>query len=233
MLEVLYPVRDGDHNDELRFSLRSLAVNLPPARVWIVGHKPSWLRNVEFIPACKAMPPQFVVFNDDFYVMGPLQEVPILHRGLLAEQVSTVVSRAGRHGWWQESLLATQKCLTQAGHNDPLSYELHVPLPVARDAMADALARFAHVTPRNPPQWRTLYGVTHNIGGRHSEDCKQLRPGPISRPFHSTDDTSWRYFRSRFHQLFPDPSPFEDPDSARLPVNVTNQLRVARRIHRA
>jgi len=239
--DLIFPVRSGDSNEELRFALRSLR-NLPHGRVWLVGYKPSWVRGVDYIPGGNSAPwpranlwhnllaacrhpgvaEEVVIFNDDIYVIGPIPEVPILHRGLLADQVATVTRLAGRRGWWQESLAATQLCL-RTHHPDPLSYELHTPFPANRAAMADTLRRFAAVTPHNPPQWRTLYGVVNRIGGRQQRDCKALRPGPLNRPFHSTDDLSWRYFRSKMLQVFPEPSPYElaeKPELARLPVNV-------------
>src|SRR5688500_13003685 len=36
---------------ELRYSLRSIEKNLQqPGKVWIIGHKPAWIRNVRHIP---------------------------------------------------------------------------------------------------------------------------------------------------------------------------------------
>lgn len=247
------PVRPGNSNDELKFALRSIAMNLPHGRIWFVGFKPSWVTNVEYIDGGNSAPwpranlynnvllacrypgvsDDVLIFNDDMFVIGPLDSVPILYRGTLADQLQKVTRRAGTKGWWQESLLATLACLQAAGYPDPLSYELHTPLPVKREAMAQTLARFADVTPHNPPQWRTLYGVTNSIGGEAGRDCKALRPGPLGRPFHSTEDLSWRYFRARFLQLFPEPSPYETPAVAARPaVSVArrNQLRATRRI---
>lgn len=252
-VDILYPVRPGESNEELRFSLRSL-VNVPHGRVWMVGYRPSWVRGVEFIaggntddPAPRAnlynnlllacrhpdMPDDVVVMNDDFYFIGPTERVPVLHRkDSLAQQVASVISKAGPRGWWQESLAATQLCL-QARYPDALSYELHVPFPCDRHAMADTLQRFANVTPHNPPQWRTLYGNTQQIGGAAHADVKSLRPGPIHRPFHSSDDMSWRYFRARMMDMFPQPSPYERAVSdARSMVKVSprSHPRAARRV---
>ena len=47
-MDAVYYVRPGDRNDELRYSLRSLA-NLPHDRVWIVGHTPPWVTGIESI----------------------------------------------------------------------------------------------------------------------------------------------------------------------------------------
>jgi hypothetical protein len=102
---VAYYVRRGDANPELRYSLRSLS-NLPHGRVLIVGHKPAWVTGVEHISgnrrhsieanavdnlrlACSGLDAdRFVVMNDDFYIMSPLDSVPALHEGHLDERIS-------------------------------------------------------------------------------------------------------------------------------------------------
>lgn len=254
--DVVMPVRPGASNEELRFALRSLA-NIAHGRVWFVGFKPSWVTGVEFIEggnsapharanlyrnlllACQqpGMSDDIIVMNDDIYfISNHPQPVPTLYRGPLAAQIKpfTASRRSTPGNWWQQSLLSTQTALLAAGFEDPRSYELHTPFPCNRHLMFDTLSRFAHITPHNPPQWRTLYGVTNQIGGLIHRDCKALRPGPIFRPYHSTDDLSWRYFRARFLQMFPEPSPYEiaAPVAARSLVSVAarQHLRSTRRV---
>lgn len=255
-VDVIYPVRPGDSNEELRYSLRSLAMNLPHGRVWIVGHRPSWVCGVEFIDGGNTAPhpranlyrnlllacthpgvsDDVVIFNDDFFLIGKTESVPTYYRCSLEQQYTNLVRKAGPRGWWQESLKTTWDTLVAEGFDNPLSYELHVPFPCNRHRMADVLDRFGDVTAHNPPQWRTLYGVTQNIGGTPHADCKMMRPGPVQRPYHSTDDLSWRYFRGRFQQMFAKPCRYETtewvPPHARSLVSVSprNHTRSARRI---
>jgi len=233
-MDVVYPVRPGESNEELRFSLRSLAVNFPHDRVVIVGDKPSWVRNVEFIPgneggplephynvyrniwrACERgdLSDRLVIFNDDFFVTEPVTSVPVLYRSTLSEHINLPrVRRAG--GWWLESLRLTRLCLQAHGIAEPLSYELHVPFEVDRARMAEVLALFQHVEPSTPPQWRSLYGNLVGIGGEPAADVKHIGPrayttARLSRPFHSTDDGSFPAFRRQLGELFPEPSPYE------------------------
>jgi hypothetical protein len=52
-IDVVYPLGTGSvwQDNELRYSLRSLEKNFPDlGRVYVVGHKPDWLGNVEHIP---------------------------------------------------------------------------------------------------------------------------------------------------------------------------------------
>lgn len=227
LLDIVYPVKPGDNNAELRYSLRTVEVNYPHADIWIVGHKPGWLKGVNFIPgndhphpaaiyhnilaACRHpdVPDRFVVFNDDFYVTEPVTEIPVLYRGRLLDHLKLPRVRSHYNSWWAKSLHTTKIVLQALGYVDPLSYELHAPLPVDKEAMRDTLERFAHVEPDNPPQWRTLYGNLHNIGGVEHRDCKAFKRGDVHVPFHSTDDNSWRYFAAYFSANFPDPSQYE------------------------
>lgn len=233
-MDVVYPVRPGESNDELRYSLRSLEVNFPKAdKVWVVGFKPSWLRGVEFIDGndgpnghanvyrnvLKAMrhpgvSDDVVVFNDDFFVLDPIAEVQTLYRGTMDEHLSLPRLRVKGNNWWKDSLTITKVCLQAVGVSKPLSYELHVPMPCKKGLMRETLERFADVTPDNPPQWRTLYGNLHVTGAVQSQDSKVFRTGRFPRPYLSTSDAVWRQFSRRIMAMFPDPSRFEGKPAA-------------------
>ena len=75
--------------------------------------------------------------------------------------------------------------------------------------MSETLALFQHVTPANPPQWRSLYGNLHGIGGTPRSDVKCYKQTELHAPFHSTEDRSFPVFRQALHALFPEPSPYE------------------------
>jgi len=230
-MDVVYPVRPGDVNEELRYSLRSLR-NVPGVRqVWIVGHLPRWLRDVDHIPGNtgpnghanvyrnilaamrhRGVGDDVVVFNDDFFVTEPVTEIRTLYRSTLAEHLALPRLRSGGNTWWRESLTTTSVCLQAVGVTDPLSYELHVPLPCKKGLMAETLERFAAVTPTNPPQWRSLYGNLHAAASaERSADSKVFRPTALPKPFLSTSDAVWRQFSRQVGALFPDPSPWEKP----------------------
>lgn len=231
LLDVVYPIRRGDNNPELRWSLRCLEANYPHAQVWIVGHKPAWLTGINHIrggnkqPSSAAnvyhniliacthpdTPDQLVVMNDDFFITQPLTDIPITYRGPLKEHLQLPRVTQAPNSWWSKSLRTTLIVLQALGHRDPLSYELHNPLPVDKAAMAETLqwAVRQDITPDNPPQWRTLYGVLNNIGGRQSKDCKAIRGTGVGKPFHSTDDKGWTRFHSYFGHTYPTPCKYE------------------------
>lgn len=226
-MDVVYPVKRGEDNEELRYSLRSLQ-NFPHDRVWIVGFKPSWVRNVEFIPgnldlrnrpqncpanillACQhpEVSDQFTVFNDDFYVTAKVNAAPVWYRGSLRAHIASI--KKNRYSWWSISLARTESVLLRAGFDDPISYELHVPLQVVKDDMRETLERYLPTNPQNPPQWRSLYGNDHQIGGVQHRDVKApCTTKQLQRPFFSTEDMNWHSFGVQ--ELFPNPSPYEIP----------------------
>lgn len=230
-LPVVYPVRPGDANEELRFSLRTLQANYPDhGPVWIVGYKPNWVTNVEFIPGNSYgaphwnhnvyrnilaaaehpdIPDEFLVMNDDFFITQPVADIPIQYWGSLVKQCSGIRNKPTT--WWHRSLLFTLDTLQHDGYPNPISYEIHCPLPVNKANMAGALRRFVGVHQNGiPVQWRTVYGVLNTIGGTQAKDCKaRHRGGPILKPFHSTADASFRFYRPHFQQHYPKPSRYE------------------------
>jgi hypothetical protein len=231
--DVVYVVKHLDHNPELRWSLRTLA-NLPHDRVWIAGYRPSWVSpdvgcvsvakgidkyrssTANLIAACAhpEVADDFYLFNDDFFVMEPADAIPALHRGPLSE-VESYYDRIGSTSYLG-GLRETAAFMTEAlGLDDLLSYELHVPLPVDKDRMAEALTlptRFGR--PIRALHKRTLYGNFHAIGGDRAADVKVF--GRANRsyrelPLLSTADNTFqhgevgRYIRKRF----PEKSPYE------------------------
>ena len=227
-MDIVYPVRPGELNEELRYSLRSLEAHYPAARtVWIVGYKPSWVTDVQFIdgnagPTSHAnvyrnvlaavshpeVDDDVVVFNDDFFVMEPVTEIDTRYRSTLDEHLA-LPRLKNTNSWWKQSLTTTKICMQAVGVANPLSYELHVPMPCKKGLMRETLERFIEVTPNNPPQWRTLYGNLHVSAATKTPDAKVFRPGRLPKPFLSTSDASWRQFRKPVTDLFPKPCRYE------------------------
>lgn len=224
--DVVYFVRPGDYNEELRYSLRSLR-NFPHKRVWIVGHTPSWVQNVWSIPgnlhsskyrnvpdniriACETLTARrLVIFNDDFYVTAPVTELPSLHRVTLREHI-----KKSKRGPWRQSLRETMAWARERGL-DPktaLSYELHVPVAVDRKKMLAAVRECLDWPGGAPPQWRTVYGLMWGVAAEPAVDGKLMsaRSRRGSTAFLSSEDNTFRVLlRRELQDLFPDPSPYE------------------------
>ena len=217
--DVVYLVRPGDLNDELRWSLRSLA-NLPHRRVWIAGFQPSWTCNVGRIKVPQTLgkwdnqqrtiravcdvaevSERFVLFNDDFFVVEPLARLPVLHRGTLGAFSDRSAARGDEYG---RRIRATLKYLGP----DALSYDgLHVPMTFNR-------RRLAPIIDKSPPGvlFRSVYGNKAAVGGREHSDVKVSRnTSRYPSPFVSTSDGAFkrRPVGEWIRGMFPEPSPYE------------------------
>lgn len=226
--DIVVPVRQGLVNEQLRYALRSWAANLPHRRVWVVGYRPPWLTGVEHIPtrqtgtkyrnttlavrtACEHpdVSDPFLLCNDDFFVMLPVPEMPVLHRGPVRDVERHYVTRGS--GKYLRGMRETRDLLVRLGYPDPLSYELHVPLPVDKAGMLHALDVGRHL---DVVHKRTLYSNLAGLGGTRIRDVKVItRTGGFSRnsTFLSTMPDSFArglvgaFIRGRF----PRRSPYE------------------------
>ena len=223
-LDVVYFVKDGLHNEEFRYSLRSVCLNLPHKRVWVFGGCPTnivpdirvrvaqsgktkWdrVRNM-FLTACenKEVSDDFVLFNDDFFVMKPVTEIKPYYRCTLDKHISLLESKyLNRSNEYTRLLRRCRDNLTKRGIT-PLSYELHIPFIFNKNKLLQMLNTFPeqHCT-------RTMYGNLYGVGGERVNDVKvfSIKPGFDYRTstFLSTDDSVvnvnndiWRYLQKQF-----------------------------------
>ncbi|MEU8870438.1 hypothetical protein AB0D24_04595 [Streptomyces javensis] len=228
-LDIVVPVREGAANEPLRYALRSWAAHLPHRRVWIVGYRPRWVANVEHIPtrqtgtkyenttlavrlACEndEISETFLLANDDMFVMHPVTEMPVLHRGPVRKVEAYYASRA--NGKYLRGLRETRDLLVELGHPDPISYELHVPMPVQRAGMLTALGQARHL---DVVHKRTLYGNLAGLGGEQIRDVKILHRAPRGygpdSPFLSTmpDSFAAGHVGQFIRRAFPKPCRYE------------------------
>jgi hypothetical protein len=229
-MDVVYLVRTGEMNNELRMSLRSL-VNLDHDRVWFVGHKPRWIEGIGHIPgnrhgrakpmnvfdnirlACEHpdISEQFVVMNDDFFVLQPNPHLGPWIRCSLDHHADVMLK--GRKDSWAKSVRHTRDWLRSQAIENPMSYEFHYPVVLDKSGMLDAIERVGRYGHPDPPQWRSLYGNLYVGATEPVEDCKVNRShdldAAMARPMISTTDGSFPVVRSRLKELFPDPSRYE------------------------
>lgn len=168
-LDIVYLFRHSKHQDEeIRFSLRSVAANLPFIRkVWIFGDRPAFLSAdrslVEHVPheyiapllCCRtpvrsdmlmlvlaSLLPEvafdFVRFSDDYIILQPLSR----------DQLCTVraledlkVQSARGDGKWKQALWRTFEVLKEYGYSG-FNFETHVPAPMNRKMVFEAYMAF-------------------------------------------------------------------------------------------
>lgn len=228
-MDAVYVVRPGDRNEELRYSIRSIVAHMPFDKLVIAGHVPPWIcpdvaLELEQTPGAKqsnaranllaaiASPDvsdPFVYLNDDFYVMAPIDgDMPTFHRGTLAAMLAEYAKL--RASGYMVALRNTDALLHTFGFDEPLCYELHVPMPVYKEGLQRTFAVGGHIPGLH---WRTLYGNLVGAGGSFLADCKiyGLRNDLAGMPFLSADDRRFiRYPVGKFvRKAFPTATAYE------------------------
>ena len=229
MTLLLLPVRPGESNEELRYSLRSWDQNLllPDLELWTVGDCPSWVvphrhiegnrhrstplavfDNIRLISEAARDHETAIYMNDDFFCVKPVTEIKPVRRNLtLAEHIEMFPLGAGL--WWPASLRLTASWLAGAGFPHPDSYEVHRPLLASPAGMYEALSQFGDDYTAGVPQWRTLYGNLYQVEAEPVEDVKLPRSNPVDSEWISTSDYAWRRYSQSITRSFQKPSRWE------------------------
>ena len=217
-LDVVYFIKDGVRNEEFRYSLRSICDNMPFNRVWVFGGCPTniipdvrirvdqegktkWDKvHAMFKLACenKELSDNFILFNDDFFIMKPIEKIEPYHRGLLEDHVKVL----GK-GPYATMLAGIDKEL-KSRKLGTYSYELHIPFIFNKKKLLKLLND-------NPDlrSTRTMYGNTYKIGGERKSDVKIFSATPTfdfkNSDMLSTDDPvinvnndAWRWLKKQF-----------------------------------
>lgn len=232
-MDILYPVKEYDHNPELRYSLRSLK-NIPHGRVFFVGYKPDWVSDeVTLIPrkqnpyetkylkttenlilACQneELSDDFILWNDDMYVVKPVETVPPAHRGTLNQMINWYYKRYSNSPY-TAGLVRTFHRLQQLGIDEPLAYEVHIPMVVNKAKFLESLKISLELEGFGK---RTIYGNLNKIGGSYMEDVKIIRNLqyiPDNPTFLSTNESSFERHKIGvvIRQMFPELCKYEKP----------------------
>lgn len=233
MLDVVYICRDGE-NEELRYSIRSVVKNLPHARLWVVGGKPDWYTgrhikvkqlknkfenaraNMTAIAKSGQISEDFILMNDDFFVISPVDEVKYYFSGTLKSKIDYFIS-AHPSSQYTALLQRSMKVLINRGVEEPLDYALHVPVIMNRKKLLEVLPLGI--------SWRLSYCNIYSVGGEQIEvpagttkDVKiyikdgqptDISQNPLSSFYISTDDSSFLVIRDYLQQMFPQKSKHE------------------------
>lgn len=213
-MDYVYICRDGD-NEELRYSIRSVLANATPGNIWVVGGKPKWYsgnfinvpqdkekyqnarNNIKAIVNSKEISEHFVLMNDDFFIINPINYIETFHGGSLSDKIG-IFELHSKKSYYTKILLKTEKILKKWGISDPLDYAIHVPMVMEKDKLKDIIN-----TKLEGISIRTLYGNKFNIGGQKIDDVKIHANNKIRLnsydfkgkdfPFISTNDDTFDY----------------------------------------
>lgn len=226
-MDIVYVCRPGD-NEELRYSIRSVVKNMPHDNIWLIGNKPKWyegnflsvpdtsnkyenIRNaIKSVSINGDISDEFVLMNDDFFVMNPLSEIPVLHGGLLIDKINEYIRLTGMTRY-VKLLMNTNRFLTNYGIKKPLDYDIHVPMQMNKNNLTKIIHK------KHFP--RSMYGNIFNVGGVKTQDVKiyvntsNLYPKSYSidpsMPYLSTLDSSFKGVFGLLQGMFSDKTEYE------------------------
>jgi hypothetical protein len=228
-MDLVYICRQGE-NEELRYSLRSIEKNSPGHRVWVIGYKPSWYNGLfmsvpdtstkfgnirlAMIAACNnpEISDDFVLMNDDFFLIKPINEWKVYNGGLLSDKIA----RYRKIYPTSTYLILLKKTFTQLKHmgiRNPLDYDIHVPMIFNKTKLLEVA--YMQLKPRS------LYGNIHQIASETITDVKRYASDSYMNslsymdseyPFISTEDKSFDTVKEEMlGEMFSEPSKYECP----------------------
>jgi hypothetical protein len=188
-MDFVYICKDGN-NEELRYSIRSVVKSFPDSNIWVVGGKPTWydgnyinvkqvltkyrnaIQNLNAICNSNEISEEFILMNDDFYIVKNINTIETYHGGLLLDKIN-LYQKINSNSNYTRKLAATYKKIKSLNIESPLDYELHVPMIMEKKKLKQIL--------QNNDQflWRSIYGNVFGVGGEQMEDVKVYTKGPL------------------------------------------------------
>ena len=206
MKDIVYFVKDTPVNEELRYSVRSLA-NFPHGKVWFYGGCPDGLKPDHHVYVKQDQPTKwanifkmykmvccnddisddFWLFNDDFFIMKKVNHGPNYYEGDLYKRVVTLEDAHGGITPYSQQLRYTLQELEGMGC-ETKNYALHVPMLMNREKGKELCNIISG------PMIRCVYGNYFKIGGENHRDVKIDRLDRVAKDteYLSTNDKSFR-----------------------------------------
>lgn len=187
MYDIVYILKDGVGAEELRYSLRSVCENFPHRKVWIYGDKPEGIEPDEFVPfqqkgvmvwqkvtstieeVCKnnKITEDFYLFNDDFFVMKSVTDMPTYYDKTLYRRIQQIEKRrGGAPSLYSYQLRATRDVLMDEGYKT-FNYAVHMPMLINRKKALEVIRKYPKLH-----MFRSVYGNVCNVGGEQHKDVK-------------------------------------------------------------
>ncbi len=211
--DIVIPYREEKSSEELRYTLRGIAQNLPHRNVVICGDLPDWCQNVIHIPskskgvsrfhdvdlkvmdACldDRISEDFIFFNDDIFVLEPIQSLPDYFKASMAEDISERFKRHRSANIYVKGLRTTDQLLDKLGYKNNLSFEVHLPMLMNKAKRLEVSRLMEGKHKRAYPLFhRSIYGNMFSENRQQHEDVKVNKRDelpPVDAVFLSTLQT--------------------------------------------
>jgi hypothetical protein len=214
-MDFVYICKEGI-NEELKYSIRSVVESFPDSKIWVVGGKPDWyvgnyinveqkeskyknaVENLKTISTSDQISESFVLMNDDFYIIKKIDKIENFHGGYLLNKIN-LYQKLNGNSQYTRKLSGTYKKLKALGFENPLDYELHVPMIMEKEKLKIILELIDQFL------WRSIYGNKFEVGGTEMQDVKVYTSGPLVLKSYNLNIDSHTYLSSAdssFNNIF-------------------------------
>jgi hypothetical protein len=214
-MDFVYICKEGV-NEELKYSIRSVIESFPDSNIWVVGGKPDWyvgnyinveqkeskyknaVENLKTISTSDQISESFVLMNDDFYIIKKIDKIENFHGGYLLNKIN-LYQKLNGNSQYTRKLSGTYKKLKALGFENPLDYELHVPMIMEKEKLKIILELIDQFL------WRSIYGNKFEVGGTEMQDVKVYTSGPLVFKSYNLNIDSHTYLSSAdssFNNIF-------------------------------
>lgn len=191
MYDIVYILKSDVKPDELRYSLRSVCKNFPYRKIWFYCGKPDGITPDEYVPfnqrgvmvwekttstveaICKNkdITEDFWLFNDDFFIMKPVTDMPTYYDKTLYRRIQQIEKkRGGAPSLYSYQLRLTRDTLMDNGYRT-YNYAVHMPMLINRTKGLKTIRAFPKLH-----MFRSVYGNLWNVGGEQHTDVKIVDP---------------------------------------------------------
>lgn len=230
MNDIVYILKEDVEPEELRYSLRSVCKNFPYRKIWFYCGKPEGITPDEYVPyhqkgvmtwekvtntireICrnKQITEDFWLFNDDFFIMKPVEDMPTYYDRTLFRRIQQIEKRRkGAPSLYSRQLRITREVLQDNGYKT-FNYAVHMPMLINKKKALKVIGMFPNLY-----MFRSVYGNVMNVGGEQHADVKIItkdKEPPKDCDFLSTGDGDMSESAvGRFIMAqFPEPCKYED-----------------------
>lgn len=228
-MDIVYLLKDKYNGEELRYSLRSLE-NIPHDKVFFVGGCPEWAKNIIHIPteqtgtkyknttnnlitACNdpRVSSNLILMNDDFFILDHITEKELnLCMGPIKEVLNKLLEKNKLFTPYMVGMRETEELLKSLGKEEPLSYELHIPMVINKDNFLK-MFDIEGVKEVHNLHKRSLYGNLYLTESKRCEDVKVTDKfnKKLYKKFLSCSDDGFFYIKDFLLSIFPNKSKYE------------------------
>ena len=230
-LDVVYIVGFDEDNEQLRYSLRSLAKNIPHRNVWIYGGRLNWYSekiqlgdreqrggykwqkaSFSLRPICQngQLSDDFVLMNDDFFILKPIEKLDYFYHTTLADTIAERRDDINAPNSYKHIIADAKRWLDDRQLPDK-DYELHLPMIFNKKKLLELL--------QEQGAWvgatRSRYANKYAVGGEERQDVKIFKAEASLKPDADFVSTTPHSFAGRLgreiRDHFPNACKYEKP----------------------